>query len=166
METSCALAAVKAYGIEKEAFCPAPSSPSKGWTSRSACWVPSWHRRDGASVTKGSSFTDRQKLPKVESGRDLRQTKWCHLIKLRRIISQQSPENLNHFELGQHRVSLYTEQYNTVKHHILIIINLVFMSAQIGYTKIIRKMQYKNDLKIHSYYSSVCHNRKVISGST
>jgi len=32
-----------------------------------------------------------------------------------------------------------------VKRHILININLVFMSAQIGYTKINRKMQYRND---------------------
>lgn len=36
-------------------------------------------------------------------------------------------------------IFLYTEQHNTVKCHILIIINLVFMSAQISYTKINRK---------------------------
>lgn len=40
------------------------------------------------------------------------------------------PESLNYFELGQNKVFLYSEHCNTVKHHILMIINLVFISVK------------------------------------
>lgn len=37
--------------------------------------MPSWHRRDVASVTEGLSLTNWQKLLKVDNERDLRKKK-------------------------------------------------------------------------------------------